>query len=103
MQLRLVPSESTESYFEALRGYLDDHGCPIAFYSDKHSVFRATRQEAKGGQGMTQFGLLFSTDLVAMNDNVTSSVFNMRIVDENIASYGSELRTDMQAAYLTHL
>jgi hypothetical protein len=56
MQLRFVPSESTESYFAALRGYLKDHGCPTAFYSDKHSVFRATRQEAKGGQGMTQFG-----------------------------------------------
>lgn len=56
MQLRFVASESTESYFEALRGYLDAHGCPIAFYSDKHSVFQATRQEAKGGQGMTQFG-----------------------------------------------
>ena len=56
MQLRFVPSESTASYFEILRGYLDEHGCPVAFYSDKHSVFRATRQEAKGGQGMTQFG-----------------------------------------------
>ena len=56
MHLRFVASESTESYFEALRGYLNAHGCPIAFYSDKHSVFRATRQEAKGGQGMTQFG-----------------------------------------------
>ena len=56
MQLRFVPSESTASYFEALQGYLHEHGCPIAFYSDKHSVFRATRQEAKGGQGMTQFG-----------------------------------------------
>ena len=56
MQLRFVPSESTASYFEAPRGYLDAHGCPVAFYSDKHSVFRATRQETKGGQGMTQFG-----------------------------------------------
>ena len=60
MQLRFVPSESTASYFEALRGYLDAHGCPVAFYSDKHSVFRATRQEAKGGQGMTQFGRALS-------------------------------------------
>jgi hypothetical protein len=55
MQLRFVPSESTESYFQALRGYLQSHGCPVAFYSDKHSVFRMNRQ-AKGGQGMTQFG-----------------------------------------------
>ena len=56
MQLRFVPSESTTSYFEALRGYLDAHGCPVAFYSDKHSVFRVNRSEAKGGSGMTQFG-----------------------------------------------
>ena len=60
MLLRFVPSESTDSYFEALWGYLDAHGCPVAFYSDKHSVFRATRQEAKGGQGMTQFGRALS-------------------------------------------
>jgi hypothetical protein len=56
MQLRFVPSESTDSYFEILRGYLDVHGCPLAFYSDKHSVFRINKPEAKGGQGMTQFG-----------------------------------------------
>src|ERR1700738_1748682 len=40
MQLRFVPSESTDSYFEALHGYLRNHGCPVAFYSDKHTVFR---------------------------------------------------------------
>jgi hypothetical protein len=33
MQLCFVPSESTASYFEALQGYLQTHGCPIAFYS----------------------------------------------------------------------
>ena len=55
MQLRFVPSESTSSYFEALESYLQDHGCPVAFYSDKHSVFRMNR-DAAGGQGMTQFG-----------------------------------------------
>ena len=31
MQLRFVHSESTHSYFEALQGYLETHGCPIAF------------------------------------------------------------------------
>jgi len=55
MQLRFVPSESTSSYFEVLQSYLESHGCPVAFYSDKHSVFRMNR-EAAGGQGMTQFG-----------------------------------------------
>src|SRR5271167_2285408 len=56
MQLRFVPSESTDSYFEALQGYLEAHGCPVAFYSDKHTVFRVNRPDAKGGSGTTQFG-----------------------------------------------
>ena len=56
MQLRFVPSESTDSYFEALKGYLTTHGCPTAFYSDKSTVFRVNKPDAKGGSGMTQFG-----------------------------------------------
>jgi transposase len=56
MQLRFVASESTASYFDVLQGYLQTHGCPIAFYSDKHSIFRVNRLDTKGGQGMTQFG-----------------------------------------------
>ena len=56
MQLRFVKSESTFSYFEALELYLAQHGRPVAFYSDKHTVFRVSKQDAKSGHGMTQFG-----------------------------------------------
>ena len=56
MQLRFVRSESAFTYFEALALYLKHHGAPIAFYSDKHSVFRVAKKEAKNGQGITQFG-----------------------------------------------
>ena len=56
MQMRFVPSESTFAYFEALDGYLAQHGRPVAFYSDKHSIFRVAKAEAKTGHGMTQFG-----------------------------------------------
>ena len=56
MQLRFVKSESTFSYFDALEGYFLKHGRPVAFYSDKHSVFRVSKEDAKGGAGMTQFG-----------------------------------------------
>jgi len=56
MQLCFVRSESAFTYFEALELYLKRHGAPIAFYSDKHSVFRVAKKDAKGGQGMTQFG-----------------------------------------------
>ena len=56
MQLGFVTSESTFSYFEALDLYLAAHGRPVAFYSDKHTVFRVANQSAKSGHGMTQFG-----------------------------------------------
>jgi transposase len=56
MELRFVQSESTFSYFEALQSYLAQHGRPVAFYSDKHSVFRVNKADARNGAGMTQFG-----------------------------------------------
>ncbi len=55
MELRFVTSESTFSYFEALEGYLGRHGRPVAFYSDKHAVFRAPKPSPHM-TGMTQFG-----------------------------------------------
>ena len=39
MQLLFVSSESTFTYFEATRGYLERYGKPLAFYSDKASVW----------------------------------------------------------------
>jgi transposase len=60
MELRFVPSESTFAYFEALKSYLQHHGKPVAFYSDKHSVFRVSREDAASGDGMTQFGRALS-------------------------------------------
>lgn len=55
-EMRFVPSESTFSYFEMLAGYLRSHGKPVAFYSDKHSVFRVAKADAKTGHQTTQFG-----------------------------------------------
>lgn len=56
MHLQFVRSESTFSYFGALEMYLAEHGRPVAFYSDRHTVFRAATQGAKTGHGVTQFG-----------------------------------------------
>jgi hypothetical protein len=60
MELRFVPSESTFAYFEALKTYLRRHGKPVAFYSDKHSIFRVSKENAVSGNGMTQFGRALS-------------------------------------------
>src|ERR1700746_3158760 len=64
MHLQFVESESTPvqargrlfAYFHAARAYLAAWGKPVAFYSDKHGVFRVNHPGALGGDGMTQFG-----------------------------------------------
>src|ERR1700737_3116439 len=56
MHLQFVESESTFAYFHAARTYLEVWGKPVAFYSDKHGVFRVNHPGALGGDGMTQFG-----------------------------------------------
>lgn len=55
MHLKMVESESTFAYMDATREYIERHGKPVAFYSDKHSVFRNNTASAKG-DGMTHFG-----------------------------------------------
>ncbi len=56
MTLRFSDVESTFDYMNITRQYIEEHGKPIAFYSDKHSVFRLNRDEVKTGKQMTEFG-----------------------------------------------
>ncbi|MGH7646266.1 MAG: ISNCY family transposase, partial [Gemmatimonadales bacterium] len=57
MELCCADVESTFDYFHATRRYLERHGKPMAFYSDKLSVFHvAARDQAAGGPGVSQFG-----------------------------------------------
>jgi hypothetical protein len=56
MAVHFTGVESTFSYFEATRQYLSEHGKPLAFYSDKASIFRVNKVDAVNGPGHTQFG-----------------------------------------------
>ncbi len=57
MELRFVEAESAFDSFAATRAYLDRHGRPAAFSSDKHSIFRVARGDSAGrSNGVTQFG-----------------------------------------------
>jgi hypothetical protein len=70
MMARFVPEETTFTYFDATKRYLLDHGKPIAFYSDKYSVFRRNCKEAKGGDVVTQYARALSDlniDLINAN------------------------------------
>jgi hypothetical protein len=55
MHLHFTASESTFSYFEATRAYIECHGKPVAFYSDKASVFRSGKAH-ETGSSVTHFG-----------------------------------------------
>lgn len=55
MELLFCESESAFSYFAAMRSYLEQHGKPVALYSDKATVFRVNTKEPGGGTGVTQF------------------------------------------------
>jgi transposase len=41
--LHFEKGETTLGYFNVVKGYIERYGVPLAFYSDKHSVFRLTR------------------------------------------------------------
>src|SRR5438105_6816106 len=70
MQLRFAASESAFDYFRTTRAYLEEHGKPVASYSDKHGIFRVNSKEAVGGDGVTQFGralLALNIDIICAN------------------------------------
>jgi hypothetical protein len=57
MELRFVEVESAFDYFASTRAYLERHGKPVVFYSDKHSIFRVSKEGTTGrARGVTQFG-----------------------------------------------
>lgn len=60
MHLQFVQTESTFAYFKATRTYLETFGKPIAFYSDKHAVFRVNKPGGANTDGLTQFGRALS-------------------------------------------
>ena len=55
-ELRFAKSESFFSYAEASRAYIERHGKPVAFYSDKHGIFRVNQPSVGSGENLTQFG-----------------------------------------------
>ena len=65
--LHFAPADTTKAYLSALRDHVLAHGVPLAFYSDRHGIFRVNAKEAEGGDGYTEFGRVaerLRTDLI---------------------------------------
>lgn len=56
-ELWFAPDETFFAYCEAARHYFERYGKPVAFYSDKHGIFRVNQPRPQGlSSGLTQFG-----------------------------------------------
>lgn len=71
LHLRFARSENTFDYFHAAKAYLKEWGKPVAFYSDKHGVFRTLNpSRLDRTSGFTQFGRALSElniDIICAN------------------------------------
>jgi hypothetical protein len=54
--LLFVEHESFHSYACLVKSYFEHYGKPVAFYSDKHGIFRVNQASAGTGDALTQFG-----------------------------------------------
>ena len=57
LELWFVPDETFFGYCEASRHHIEHYGKPVAYYSDKHGIFRVNQPRPLGTtSGLTQFG-----------------------------------------------
>ena len=82
MAARFVEAESTCAYMETTRAYIERHGKPLAFYSDRHSVFNVNQTERLTGEGVTQFHRALGQlgiELICATPRKPKAVWNVRI------------------------
>ena len=54
--LQFAPCETTAAYLAAVKAHVLAHGTPLAFYSDRHGIFRVNAKDCRSGDGLTEFG-----------------------------------------------
>lgn len=59
--LQFFPTETTKAYMDVLKKHMADYGRPVSLYSDRHGIFRVNQEEAKSGDGHTQFSRALDT------------------------------------------
>ena len=69
--LRFAPVESGKAYLDTLRDQVLTHGRPLAFYSDRHGIFRVNAKDAESGDGKTEFGRIVERLDIALINALT--------------------------------
>jgi transposase len=55
MRLKFCRTETTEDYIDFVKSYIKCYGRPLAFYSDKHGIFRVNNKQKYEGSFTTRF------------------------------------------------
>lgn len=50
LSMRFEPSETTVGYLRCVESHLKKYGRPLAYYSDKHSIFKTSRKDCVDGR-----------------------------------------------------
>jgi hypothetical protein len=69
--LRFAPVESGKACLDTLRDQVLSHGRPLAFYSDRHGIFRVNAKDAESGDGKTEFGRIVERLDIALINALT--------------------------------
>jgi transposase len=94
LELFFTEAETTHSYFQATERYLQQHGRPQAFYSDKLGVFRINHPHVGAGEGTTQFArALYELDIELICANTPQAKGRVERVNQTLQDrLGKELR-----------
>ena len=106
---KLFDKEQIDRFITNLRG----DGASTAFYetlSETNAGDPATQPQSADGVLAIHLRpnwdgppyILLGADVAAMSGNVTSSIFDVRFVDQDLGGYGSELRSTLRLGYFTH-
>jgi len=105
----LMTLRSTRAYLEALREHVLAHGRPLAFYSDRHGIFRVNAKDAASGDGKTEFGRVVArlderTLSKALTFRVDGTIYGIKTKRAGIALRGAkvELRHHLDGAMTVH-
>jgi hypothetical protein len=74
-----TPRQRTAVASNGSKDYLETHGKPVAFYSDKHGIFRVNAKDAAGGDRITQFGralMDLNIDIICANSPLPKDVIS---------------------------
>lgn len=66
MELHFEETETIRGYATALKSYLHEYGAPIAFYCDKHGIFRINKEDPAQSSSFTQFGRMVESLRIEM-------------------------------------